>query len=281
MTDQNTTTGQAIAERIPGVLDRPVATLSAIQAAQHIRVVVAFTRTIAEIAEAQIMEAAWIVRRDYPERGGFDRFVAEQGLDETMSPDRVWRYAETWDAVRASRPLRELAQRRPGEAISLIAEYRDAGGDTEALDAADLHVQQALSLPKRKRASLFREMARSHLAASAGRNPADVEQIRTLSEERDAALQELERNRKVVATIDAPAGHVRMLHRELLELLGKMTDCVGSFEAFTEHLSVPGERSRALESAMNAMLGVGDNLAELGERISEAAMGETDHGLTD
>ena len=279
MTDQ-TTTGQAIAERIPGVLDRPVATLSAIQAAQHIRVVVAFTRTIAEMAEAQIMEAAWIVRRDYPERGGFDRFVAEQ-LGETMSPDRVWRYAETWGAIRASRPLRELAQRRPGEAISLIAEYRDAGGDTEALDAADRHVQQALSKPKRTRARLFREMARSHLAASAGRNPADVEQIRTLSEERDAALQELERNRKVVATVDAPAGHVRMLHREVLELLGKMTDCVGSFEAFTEHLPVPGERSIALDSAMDAMLGVSDNVAELGERISEAAMGETDHGLTD
>ena len=276
MTDQ-TTTGQAIAERIPGVRDRPVATLSAIQAAQHIRVVVAFTRTIAEMAEAQIMEAAWIVRRDYPERGGFDRFVAEQ-LGETMSPDRVWRYAETWDAVRASRPLRELAQRRPGEAVSLIAEYRDAGGDTEALDAADRHVQQALSQPKRTRARLFREMARSHLAASAGRNPADVEQIRTLSEERDAALQELERNRKVVATADTPAGHVYALHRELLELLGKVTDCVGGFEAFTEHMP---RRSRALDNAMSAMLGLGDNLTELGERISEAAMVETDHGLTD
>ena len=271
--------GTGAVTTLPGVLNRPAATLTAVQAVQHIRACVAITRTLVELARAQIAEAAWIVRREHPERAAFERFVSEQGIGDAMSPGQAWREAEAWDVMRRQRPLRELAHNHHDEAVRLALEFVDGGGDTGALDEDDRRITEILSQPKRKRTELLREMARAQRAAPEGRHPGDLEQIRTLTEERDAALEEIARighASNVVRTTDAPTGHVRELHRELSELLGKVTDITTGYEAFMELAGPPGERSSALESAANAVARLADDLIEQAERILGATSGDTD-----
>ena len=270
---------QAIAARMQGVLDRPVATLNAVQAVQHIRACVAFSRAIFSAVEAQIMEAAWIVRRGHPERADFERFVLEQGVDDAMSPHRAWRYAETWDVIRRQRSLRELAHDRPHEAMSLVCEYRDAGGETDALDDDDRHVQYVLSQPKRRRVELLREMARARRASNEGRSPADVEQIRTLTEERDAAVRELAHKGGVVPMADTPPGRVQSLYGELADIHTRMADIAVRYEAALEGQPRSGAEPRPLAAAVSNMTGLADRLIEQAERITAASFGlepETD-----
>ena len=264
---------------LPGVLNRPAATLTAVQAVQHIRACVAITRTLVELARAQIAEAAWIVRREHPERVAFERFVTEQGIGDAMSPGQAWREAEAWDVMRRQRPLRELAHNHHDEAVRLALEFVDGGGDTGALDEDDRRITEILSQPKRKRTELLREMVRAQRAAPEGRNPADVEQIRTLTEERDAAVRELAHKGGVVPMADTPAGRVQSLYGELVDIHTRMADIAVRYEAALEGQPRPGAEPRPLAAAVSNMTGLADRLTEQAERITAASFGlepETD-----
>ena len=172
---------------LPEMLDRPIASLTAVQAVQRIRVCVNFARSVAEVIEMQIREAAWIVRNSHPERGDFERFVAEQGIGDTMTPARAWRYAGEWELLRARRPLRELAHDRPRTAIGLLTAYSDARDEVE-MDEIDAEIQGALGeSSKRKRDAAFREICARARAAGGGRDPADVERIAEMEAQLAAA----------------------------------------------------------------------------------------------
>ena len=271
------TEGADLTAGLPGALDRPVSSLTAPQAVQRIHTWHTVLRTLSATAEREIMEAAWIIRREYPERGDFVRFVDEQGLTVSISADRVWIAAETWEVARRQRSLREMTATRPEDAMQFVADIAAAAGDAglKALDDEDRDVIGLLAQPARKRRAAIRTLIESQRAVADGRHPADVEHIRTLTAERDEALAEAERTRTVVPMADTSVGHVMMLHREASELLGKLTEVAAGFEAFMEGEPPPGERSTALENAVAGMTRLADDVSELGERISAAAFGET------
>ena len=261
---------------IAETLGAPVATLTALQAAHRIIALHDVACAVFTAVHRQVMQAAWVIRHEHPEREGFDRFCAAHGLDNVMPSERVWLAAETWEVMRRQRGVRELAERRPDEAIQFVAEFvsRGAAQKLERLGENHPRVVEICALPAKERTSEIHRLIGIEQAVSEGRHPADVEQIRTLAEERDAALQELERRREVLSPNDTPAGHVRMLHREASELLGNLSDLAGTFEALLER--APTVRSKALEGAVHAMTLLGDDIVDLGERIGAAALGETD-----
>ena len=268
MTDPND--GQALpadastAIALPGVLDRPIASLSAVQAVQRIRVCVGVARSIAELMEMQVREAAWVVRREHPERDAFVRFCAEQGLGDTISPGRAWRYAEEWDLIRARRPLRELAQDRPREAISLLAAYSDTRGEA-TMDAVDREIHAALSEPsKRKRLAGLREIGERAMAAREDRNPADVEEIRTLTEERDAAVRELHKARGHAGGGGAEAF---VLYGDLIDVQHRLLALAQAVEAWMD--AGDGD-SAVMRRRVEQSLEVADTIVAHGERIQDA-----------
>lgn len=252
---QGAENGHPIATRVTAMLDRPVATLTAIQAVQHIRACVAFSRALFSAIEAQIMEAAWVVRRDYPDRADFESFVEGQGLGDAMSPAQAWRHAETWDVIRRQRPLRDLAQDRAGEAMRLVCEYRDAGGDGGALDDDDRRILDALSQPRSKRGALLREMARSQREAHDGRHPDDVARIRELEAERVAGQG-----------VEPPSTHPGVFLSELADAERTLADLA---ERLAQWADAPGSAVGLGAARCNrAMLACDMAIGSL-ERISE------------
>lgn len=258
---------------LAGGLGPPVASLSAVQAVQRIVALHGIARAVCATIHGEVLEAAWVIRRAYPERAAFERFVTGCGLAEVMPPSRAWLAAETWEVARRQRALRELVADRPNEAIRFVAEFV-AEAPRDKLETDDPRVAEILALPGRKRTPEIRRLVALERSVGEGRHPADVEQIRTLSAERDAALEEIERRRTVIDVTDTPVGHVRMLHREAQELADRLTDIGARFEAFMAR-HPPAECSGALELAAHGMARLGGDIAELGERIGAAAFGET------
>ena len=256
-----------------GTLGPPVASLDAIGAAHRI---VAWHRTakmLFSMIHAEIMEAAWIIRREYPERSQFLLFARARGLAEVMAPEQIWLAAETWEVQRSQRALRDLVSERPAEAMAFVHAFVAEGGEREieALEDDDRRVAEILGSPPRKRHSAIQHLIASERAADGGRSPADVEQIRTLTEERDEALGRLEaRNRAT------PAETVNDLVVELVDVHALLADIAGRYEAVVgEAMAGAGA---ALESAMLDVATTADRIISQGERIAAAAMGGPDAG---
>ena len=178
--------GRALAAHVAGIVgDGPAESLTAVQAAQRILAWRDAVHTLSAIAEAQVMEAAWAIRREHSDRDAFGAFV-ERNLGDVLDADRAWSMAETWDAARRNRQLRELARRRPEEAVAFVRDFAESADG--ALDDDDREAVELLSAPPRQRRARLRELQADARAAGEGRNPADVRRIAELEAERDEAV---------------------------------------------------------------------------------------------
>ena len=151
-------------EREMGVLLARGAPGTAIQAVWRIRAWHDAMRTLSAIAEAQVMQACWAIRREHSDRPDFDAFCAAQGLGTIMGAPQAWLMAETWDVARRQRPLRELAADRPTDAIEFVKGFVEAGReeDLRELDEDDRRVVEILAAPPRARRSKIRTLLESH-----------------------------------------------------------------------------------------------------------------------
>lgn len=122
----------------------PARELTAIQAVEQIRAWHEALRSISAVAEVRILEACWTIRRERPEREDFNALVGGH-LDGILEPDRAWLMAETWDAARRSRRLREVAVREPDSAIAFVREFVD-GGRAERLQSLDDEDHEVISI---------------------------------------------------------------------------------------------------------------------------------------
>lgn len=145
---------QAPVKRAPaGMAPTPTAH----EAAARIRALHTTARMFAQLIEAQIMEALWVIRRELPVDADFYAFVESQ---TPIDRRRARLMVETWDVARRRRELRELAQRQPSEALSLMQSAIDAG--VQLADATDRQVAELLSRPPRQRNRAIRELIDSH-----------------------------------------------------------------------------------------------------------------------
>lgn len=132
-------------------------TPTAHEAAARIRALHMTARMFAQLIEAQIMEALWIIRRELPVDADFYAFVESQ---TPIDRRRARLMVETWSVARRRRELRELAQREPSEALSLMQSAIDAG--VQLADATDRQVAELLSRPPRQRNRAIRDLIESH-----------------------------------------------------------------------------------------------------------------------
>lgn len=132
-------------------------TPTAHEAAARIRALHTTARMFAQLIEAQIMEALWVIRRELPVDADFYAFVESQ---TPIDRRRARLMVETWAVARRRRELRELAQRQPSEALSLMQSAIDAG--VQLADATDRQVAELLSRPPRQRNRAIRELIASH-----------------------------------------------------------------------------------------------------------------------
>lgn len=220
---------------------------------------------VAASIEAQMMEALHEIRRACPDEETFRAVVAEM---TPLRPAEAVRMVETWDVARRQRDLRELAQSRPREAMSLVRAFTDAGADDAevvAFTAADAEVAAVLALPPRKRNARIREMVRLAQDAGGGHHPADREAIRTLTEERDALAETVE------ALSNPPAAHpgqrwrsaverVREAEAALADVAGEVAElCAAPADApaarTTSLLSLTDSLQASLDTLTGALLG--------------------------
>lgn len=132
-------------------------TPTAHEAAARIRALHMTARIFAQLIEAQIMEALWVIRRELPVDADFHAFVESQ---TPIDRHRARLMVETWAVARRRRELRELAQRQPSEALSLVQSAIDAG--VPLADATDRQVAELLSRPPRQRNRAIRELIDAH-----------------------------------------------------------------------------------------------------------------------
>ena len=127
------------------------------EAAARIRALHVTARTFAQLIEAQIMEALWMIRSELPIDVEFYAFVESQ---TPIDRRRARLMVETWAVARRRRELRELAQQQPSEALALMQSAIDAG--VQLADATDRQVAELLSKPPRQRNRAIRELIESH-----------------------------------------------------------------------------------------------------------------------
>ena len=257
---------------LAGGLGPPVASLDAVQAVQRIVALHGIARMVCTTIHGEVLEAAWVIRRAHPEREDFDRFVAAHGLTDVMRPERAWLAAETWEAARRQRALRDLVASRPDEAIQFVAEFVAAGSTTTRLadlDDDDRRVVELVSQPPRRRAREIRRLIELDTAASEGRHPADVERIRTLESERDAAVERAQASGAVTELGAHPERQVRAAVESLREAESRLAEVAeGLVGAWDAARAGAGLRQRVLRMA---------DMAEGSlERIVEAVDGRGD-----
>lgn len=134
----------------------PARELTAIQAVEQIRAWHEALRSISAVAEVRVLEACWTIRREHPERADFNRLVGGH-LDGILEPDRAWLMAETWEASRHSKRLRDATVRDPDHAIAFVREFVETGHQERlrALDDGDREVISILTdRPSKRRARI-------------------------------------------------------------------------------------------------------------------------------
>ena len=178
--------------------------MTALEAAQRICTLYETAQALSQIIESQVMEALWVIKRHLPDEKEFDFFISSR---TPLKPREARLMVQTWDAARKNRELRELAQNKPSEALRLVQGFLGAGLEDkiETLDDDDKVVASILSKPPRKRNAAIRELIEVKQSVKSGHHPADREQIKTLTAERDAAVAALEDSN----VIDHPAAQIK------------------------------------------------------------------------
>ena len=165
---------------------------------RRIRTLCETARAVAQVLAAQLMESLWKIRNEVGDRKQFERLIAAH---TDLEPGRSWLMAETWEAGRQNRELRQLASAKPNEALALITQFVEGGLEDrlEGLSDEDQEIAAIIAKAPRKRTAAIRDLiAQSKTAQTGKRNPADAEEIAVLTAERDAAIEQLEAARKVV-----------------------------------------------------------------------------------
>ena len=152
---------------------------------------------VAQMMESQMMESFWKIRQELG--GDRARFQMLVRAHTRIESERAWLMAETWVSARKNRHLRTLASQKPSEALQLVSQFVEGGiaDELEMLSENDHETAQLLALPPRKRTAKVREMIAAAKAAEQGHNPADLERIRAAEAERDAAVEELDKERQL------------------------------------------------------------------------------------
>ena len=164
---------------------------------KRVSAICATAQAVMQTLEAQLMESFWKIRQELG--GDQARFQMLIRTYTQFQSDRAWLMADTWEAARKNRQLRTLATREPSEALRLVSRFVDAG-ITEQLESLSEDEQQTarfLTLSPRKQAAQIREWKDDAKAAREGHNPGDLERIRAAEAERDAAIEELDRERQL------------------------------------------------------------------------------------
>ena len=183
----------------------PVASGSVLDELRRIQAICNTMHAVAQVLEVQLMESLWKISTEVSERPAFERLVGEH---TNLPPDRAWLMAQTWEVARRNRDLRRLALNRPSEALALVEgliENNLAEG-AENLTDVDREMAKFAAMPQRKKVAAIRELIADGQAAREKRHPADQERIRELEAERDAAVVEMGKARKV---LPHPGGEIR------------------------------------------------------------------------
>ena len=227
------------------------ATPAALAIAQEIKTLRTVTLQIAQAVEAQIMERLWLIRAEFSSDEDFGAFTSHH-LD--IPPKTALAYVTTWGGARKNRNLRELAQRKPEQAMQLIEQLAKNGLD-EVVEQ-DTEVARLLGLPPKKQAQALRELLDASDAADSGRNPEDVRRI-------DALETELAESR-VASIADSPQAQARLLTEYLAEVQTELTRRGDNILALT----------RANQSTRQLAIRMADQIIGALENISSAALEE-------
>ncbi len=236
--------------------------MTALQAMQRIKAWHATIRQLMAVAEAQVMEALWVIRREHPGQARFAEFLASQ--DSPVAPDKAWLMAQTWDAARRNRGLRELTRAAPDQALELVREFIEAGNAEQLhdLDEDDAQVAALLSAPPRARRTRLRELIKAGQAAREGRNPDDIARIERLEAEREA--RQAAAGADGVTDLDAhPRTRLRKAIAELREAESRIAHLADDLESL---LTTASANARA------QVLATTDVAIGALERISGAAL---------
>ncbi len=178
--------------------------------------IIAATRDYVATQKARLMEVLWRLRRQFADDDEFTAFAGEH-LD--IKVDAALAHIAVWDESRYNRQLRELAQQKPDEAMRFIQDL--TGGDALDVVRDEPEVARLLSLPPRKRTEAIRDLLA--VKANGKHHPADLEEIKVLREERDAAVNALEKAQ--VTDLDShPMRRLGSQVKKLLELQGRLTE---------------------------------------------------------
>ena len=132
----------------------PALNAAVMTAVEEIKTIRNMTIQFAQMAEAQIMERLWGIRKEFADDASFGVFVAEQ---TNIDAKTAVRYVVTWDGARQNRGLRELANQSPDQAMSFVQRLT-AGGIKDRVVADDKEVARLLSMPARKQHRELRKL---------------------------------------------------------------------------------------------------------------------------
>ena len=181
---------------------RDAGPMSAMEGARRIRAWSDTMRALSRVAEAQVMEAAWAIRNEYPTRDAFDTFIREHV--KVLPTDRAWLLAQTWATARRTPRLLRLTSTRPSDAVEFVRAFLDAGAEDRLNDlqgGGDSTIE-LLDLPaRRRRVELLRILKPDHPYASAelrvrrargsGSNASAVDEFQELELQLDSVSQRL------------------------------------------------------------------------------------------
>lgn len=200
--------------------------LSALEIVHKMTAIYQQAMQILERSQAAIMECMWEIKARHcgDDDDEFHAFAARH--IDIVAPKEAVKLANAWAGARQNRELRELAQRKPGQAIKLVCQLTD-GGALEALQD-DAEVARLLSMPPRKRAKAIREMIDVQQSVEAGHHPADRERIKALEAERDAAVAALKAQDKVTNLADTPKAQLAQYAEDCDRVLQQVRDFVAA-----------------------------------------------------
>ena len=153
-----TPSGDALVKVVQDLRTETAEPSSVEDAVARIRVWRTALQTISAVAEAQVMAACWVMRRQSRDRAAFERLVDDR-LRGVLSVDRAEAMAKTWDVARRQRSVRALAMDSPGDAVLFVRDFTEAiPGDIEELDEDDRQIAALLAAPPRTRRARLRDM---------------------------------------------------------------------------------------------------------------------------
>ena len=236
----------------------------AVAAAQRIVLVHGQVQHFARLAEAQVMESAWVIRRNIPDRRAFDAFVAAEA--PVLAPDKAWLMADAWEAARRNRGMRELVDADPAAAIDFVRSVVEAGAEERlaALDDDDREFLDLARLPRRRRNEQLRKLLDVARVVDEGRDPVR-EELEQMARERDEAKQALASGGDVESLSSHPQARLRDAAGELQEIEKSLAPLAERIEGLIAATEVP-------DAVRRRLVATGDLLMGALERIAAAAL---------